>query len=171
MRQRGFTLLEMMLVVLLAGVSATLVMMAFPQQKPRDAQWQMARFRAQLERAVADSQQNDRVLGFYIAPRSWQLAVLEPTDASVPEAYQWRSDSSLITLPADIRLAFTAQWKDGEVDPGVTSTQAPPTLLILPGGEITPFRLEFQQSEKDSAWLEVDANGAILSASPEGNAR
>ena len=33
MRQRGFTLLEMMLVVLLAGVSATLVMMTFPPQK------------------------------------------------------------------------------------------------------------------------------------------
>ncbi|MFP1744953.1 type II secretion system minor pseudopilin GspH [Lonsdalea quercina] len=171
MRQRGFTLLEMMLVVLLAGVSATLVMMAFPQQKPRDAQWQMARFRAQLERAVADSQQNDRVLGFYLAPRGWQLAVLEPANASAPEAYQWQPSSSLITLPADIRLAFTAQWKDGEVDQGVTSKQASPTVLILPGGEITPFRLEFQPGEGDGAWLEVDGNGAIHSSSPEGDAR
>ncbi len=37
MSQRGFTLLEMMLVLLLIGVSASMVLLAFPSARPQEA--------------------------------------------------------------------------------------------------------------------------------------
>lgn len=48
MRQRGFTLLEMMLILLLMGVSAGMVLLAFPASRDDSAAQTLARFEAQL---------------------------------------------------------------------------------------------------------------------------
>jgi prepilin-type N-terminal cleavage/methylation domain-containing protein len=47
-RQRGFTVLEMMLVVLLMGSAASLVIMSFPAMQQDTAERQLQRFQAQL---------------------------------------------------------------------------------------------------------------------------
>ncbi|MGG5845853.1 prepilin-type N-terminal cleavage/methylation domain-containing protein, partial [Klebsiella pneumoniae] len=47
MSQRGFTLLEMMLVLLLIGVSASMVLLAFPSARTQEATQILARFQAQ----------------------------------------------------------------------------------------------------------------------------
>ena len=49
MSQRGFTLLEMMLVLLLIGVSASMVLLAFPSARTQEATQILARFQAQLD--------------------------------------------------------------------------------------------------------------------------
>ena len=46
MSQRGFTLLEMMLVLLLIGVSASMVLLAFPSARTQEATQILARFQA-----------------------------------------------------------------------------------------------------------------------------
>ncbi|HCC6319098.1 TPA: prepilin-type N-terminal cleavage/methylation domain-containing protein, partial [Klebsiella pneumoniae] len=49
MSQRGFTLLEMMLVLLLIGVSASMVLLAFPSARTQEATQILARFQTQLD--------------------------------------------------------------------------------------------------------------------------
>ncbi|STR41003.1 General secretion pathway protein H [Klebsiella michiganensis] len=77
MRQRGFTVLEMMLVVLLMGSAASLVIMSFPAMQQDTAEQQLQRFQAQLEFAMDSGMQNDRLLGIQIRPNGWQFQVLQ----------------------------------------------------------------------------------------------
>ena len=77
MRQRGFTVLEMMLVVLLMGSAASLVIMSFPAMQQDTAERQLQRFQAQLEFAMDSGMQNDRLLGIQIRPNGWQFQVLQ----------------------------------------------------------------------------------------------
>ncbi|SLM62250.1 MULTISPECIES: type II secretion system minor pseudopilin GspH [Dickeya] len=174
MRQRGFTLLEIMLVVLLAGVAATLVMMAIPAPKQQSSEWQIARFKAQLQYAVEESQMNDHILGIYIQPHRWQYALLQrqvvensPEDQQrlryvwIPwQPYRMSSPSE---LPASFQIELSTQAVAGE-GTGFSPGNGDPHILILPGGEVTPFRLSLRNGS-DVTWLQVDTNGQVKTSS------
>lgn len=63
MIQRGFTLLEMMLVILLIGSAASLVLMSYPVAQQWNLQEQREHFLGQLDFALDSSQQDGLVLG------------------------------------------------------------------------------------------------------------
>lgn len=85
MSQRGFTLLEMMLVLLLIGVSASMVLLAFPSARTR-GHTDPARFQAQLDFVRERGQQTDQLFGIIIHPERWQFMRLQPADDSAPAA-------------------------------------------------------------------------------------
>lgn len=183
-QQRGFTLLEMMLVALLAGVAASLVMMAFPNDRQSDSAWQMAYFRAQLDFALEDSQMNEHVLGVRIYPNRWQFIELLPNDGGEASrskserflGYHWRpwrpqSITPSATLPERLRLEVLEMRGNKPVKPDSTRQAKrgrgddEPDILILPGGEVTPFRLIFNAEPKtQTTWLQVDASGKMLTS-------
>ncbi|ACS85274.1 type II secretion system minor pseudopilin GspH [Musicola paradisiaca] len=176
MRQRGFTLLEIMLVVLLAGVAATLIMMAIPTPKRQDSGWQIARFQAQLQYAVEESQMNDQILGIYVQPHRWQYALLQrQVVENSPEdrqqlRYQWQPWlpyrlSQPNELPASFEMELTVQAGAAGDGAGFSPGNGDPNILILPGGEVTPFRLTLRNGSS-TAWLQVDTNG-FLTMSPD----
>lgn len=70
MRQRGFTLLEMMLILLLMGVSAGMVMLAFPTSREDDAAQTLARFQTQLRFIRERGLQTGQFLWHLDSPRS-----------------------------------------------------------------------------------------------------
>ncbi len=82
MSQRGFTLLEMMLVLLLIGVSASMVLLAFPSARPQEATQILARFQAQLDFVRERGQQTGQLFGIIIHPERWQFMRLQPADDS-----------------------------------------------------------------------------------------
>ncbi|TZE98934.1 type II secretion system protein GspH, partial [Klebsiella pneumoniae] len=73
MSQRGFTLLEMMLVLLLIGVSASMVLLAFPSARTQEATQILARFQAQLDFVREHGQQTGQLFGIIIHPERWQF--------------------------------------------------------------------------------------------------
>nr|WP_113865034.1 type II secretion system minor pseudopilin GspH [Brenneria salicis]NMN91002.1 general secretion pathway protein H [Brenneria salicis ATCC 15712 = DSM 30166]RBP66496.1 general secretion pathway protein H [Brenneria salicis ATCC 15712 = DSM 30166]RLM32051.1 type II secretion system protein GspH [Brenneria salicis ATCC 15712 = DSM 30166] len=170
--QRGFTLLEMMLVVLLAGVAATLVVMAFPAERQNDSAWQLARFQTQLAFAADASQINELMLGVRIYPDRWQFYQLQRETSSETESdanwkgYQWRPwrpyrVNPSATMPDSLRFELLqVNGKKAQKRRGKDNDA--PDILILPGGEITPFRLLLKAEDKSlSNWLEVDGNGMM----------
>ena len=86
MSQRGFTLLEMMLVLLLIGVSASMVLLAFPSARTQEATQILARFQAQLDFVRERGQQTGQLFGIIIHPERWQFMRLQPADDSAPAA-------------------------------------------------------------------------------------
>ncbi|STV38765.1 pullulanase secretion protein PulH [Klebsiella pneumoniae] len=68
MSQRGFTLLEMMLVLLLIGVSASMVLLAFPSTRTQEATQILARFQAQLDFCPRARAANRSALRHYHPP-------------------------------------------------------------------------------------------------------
>ncbi|MGF7445803.1 prepilin-type N-terminal cleavage/methylation domain-containing protein, partial [Klebsiella michiganensis] len=72
MRQRGFTLLEMMLILLLIGVSAGMVMLAFPASRDDSSAQALARFEAQLRFVQQRGLQTGQFFGASVHPDRWQ---------------------------------------------------------------------------------------------------
>nr|WP_240476143.1 type II secretion system minor pseudopilin GspH [Pectobacterium brasiliense] len=182
-KQQGFTLLEMMLVVLLAGIAAGMVVMAFPPERQNDSAWQLARFQAQLEFAAESSQVNEYMLGVRIYSDRWQFYQLQRPAASegipIPSGDRWQGYkwqpwqphrvSASATLPEALRLELL-QADGKKVDK--TQSGDDPDILILPGGEITPFRLLVKSENKAlSNWLQVDNTGRFVTSMSQGKKR
>ncbi len=83
MSQRGFTLTEMMLVLLLIGVSASMVLLAFPSPAPGGHTDPGA-----LSDATGfvreRGQQTGQLFGIIIHPERWRFMRLQPADDSTP---------------------------------------------------------------------------------------
>ena len=160
MSQRGFTLLEMMLVLLLIGVSASMVLLAFPSARTQEATQILARFQAQLDFVRERGQQTGQLFGIIIHPERWQFMRLQPADDSAPAAAddrwgnaQWLPlqagrVTTAETLP---RARLTLRFPDGQAwTPGEQ-----PDVLIFPGGEVTPFQLRIDAA----TGINIDAQG------------
>ncbi|WP_159872090.1 MULTISPECIES: type II secretion system minor pseudopilin GspH [unclassified Raoultella] len=163
MQQRGFTLLEMMLILLLMGVSAGMVMLAFPPSRENDPAKTLERFEAQLSFVRDRGLQTGQFYGISIHPDRWQFMRLLTPDESGnageaddgEEGSRWqplqiaRVATSGSAAPEPLALSFPdgAAWTPGEL----------PDVLLFPGGEVTPFQLHIG---RDLA-LEVDARGGV----------
>ena len=160
MSQRGFTLLEMMLVLLLIGVSASMVLLAFPSARTQEATQILARFQAQLDFVRERGQQTGQLFGIVIHPDRWQFMRLQPADEDAPAAAddrwgnaQWLPlqagrVTTAETLP---RTRLTLRFPDGQAwTPGEQ-----PDVLIFPGGEVTPFQLRIDAA----TGITIDAQG------------
>lgn len=169
MQQRGFTLLEMMLILLLMGVSAGMVMLAFPPSREDDAAQTRDRFEAQLSFVRDRGLQTGQFYGISIHPDRWQFMRLQSVDENGiageadggEESPRWqplqiaRLATSGSAAPEPLALSFPdgAAWTPGEQ----------PDVLLFPGGEVTPFQLRIGSGQA----LNVDARGDIQPAQRE----
>ncbi|WP_375055059.1 type II secretion system minor pseudopilin GspH [Zobellella sp. DQSA1] len=181
MRQGGFTLLEMMLVLLLIGSAASLVMMSFPTEPQAQAHRQLARFQAQLAFAMEESRQHGLVLGILVRPEGWRFRVLRQQPqggaAVLPASdrwqgylwQEWRPGRAHLGIPEGQEVRLELLREDQKTWPSNAGTAPDPDILLLPGGEITTFRLHFHvQNAVTPAWLQVDGNGQITSSQDAG---
>jgi general secretion pathway protein H len=167
-------LLEMMLVVLLIGSAASMVMMSFPAVEQKTPPQQLARFQAQLIFALDDSQQNGRVLGVQVRPDGWQFKILQRQQsegrASPPSSYiwqgyawqEWQPRRAVLggELPDGLRLELQFPGLGAWLPTNAVANE--PEIILLPGGEITPFKLIFRPvAGGPEAWLQVDQAGVI----------
>lgn len=100
MRQRGFTLLEMMLILLLIGVSAGMVMLAFPASRDDSAAQALARFEAQLRFVQQRGLQTGQFFGASVHPDRWQFLVLQPRESNDPPPGRRRLERLSLAPPA-----------------------------------------------------------------------
>jgi len=128
-RCRGFTLLELMVVIVLIGVLASMVSLALGPSPARESRQQAEDFvRAvqQLrERAVLEGQE----YGLRIQRGGYQAMRFEARD--------WTAVAAVYRLPENLTLGLE---QDGHVVP-LDDAQGPPQLLMLSSDEISPFRL------------------------------
>lgn len=162
LRHNGFTLLEVMLVMLLIGLLATTVVLNFsgdsPEQrlKKETERFQQV-FQFIAETAMLKQQEWGLVLQegsysfVYFDGEKWLLAD-EPKAA---EPYELAEDISLQLelegLPgAELSLLSQLNWQTDDEFENSNSEQPPvlPQVFILSSGEISPFRLMFQLGER-----------------------
>ncbi|ANP05374.1 type II secretion system minor pseudopilin GspH [Escherichia coli] len=174
MSQRGFTLLEMMLVILLIGSAASLVLMSYPAAQQKNMQQQRERLQTQLDFALDTLQQDGVVLGLQIRPQGWEFKFLQHQKSESPSSVTgshiwqeyvwqpWQPRRAVMggKLPDEISLELQLQnlqqWSPA------SGLEATPDILLLPGGEVTPFTLLFRQMESNTVvGLRVDESGVI----------
>ncbi|MBT2338210.1 MULTISPECIES: type II secretion system minor pseudopilin GspH [Pseudomonas] len=128
-RCRGFTLLELMVVIVLIGMVAGMVSFAIGPSPTREARQNARDFIAVVqqlrERAVLDGQE----FALRIHPRGYQALRLD--------AQGWTAVSALQRLPDNLTLGLEQDGHAATLD----DTQGVPQLLMLSSDEISPFRL------------------------------
>ncbi|CAI1926604.1 type II secretion system protein H [Serratia quinivorans] len=153
-RSRGFTLLEVMLVVMLLGGIAMTVMASLPTRS--DLQQADERLTQALQWASAQATLEGRIYGMAVTQYGWQLMVISNTvDNSLRESLYWpkrywhsvknsnyrQSEILPVNLVLHLDIANETQVLSQllEEDPFFE-----PQLLFLPGGESNTFHLTLQ---------------------------
>lgn len=129
LHSRGFTLLELMVVIVLIGVLMGMVSLAVGPSPARQAREQAQAFvllvQQLRERAVLDAQE----YGVRVQLRGYQALRLK--------AQGWTAVTAVHRLPDNLTLGLE---QDGHVLT-LDDTQGSPQLLMLSSDEISPFRL------------------------------
>lgn len=132
-RASGFTLLEVMLVLLLISMTAMLVVATLPGNDYR-VEREAQRLTDRLHALMRDAALEGRTYGVLVESHRWQLSVWKQK--------QWQPLSGRYdagTLPEDWQLTIAVPGQPGA---GV------PQVLLLPGGDISPFHLRYFHREQ-----------------------
>ncbi|HEI8865501.1 TPA: prepilin-type N-terminal cleavage/methylation domain-containing protein [Serratia odorifera] len=147
-RQQGFTLLEMMLVVLLIGAIA-LTVKIFVADNPLRQETQ--RLTTALRWAAQQTERDGRIYGLSPAQKSWQLMVLTRQPNGQRPSYYWpgyywhplkASPLKFRSLPAALSLQLTQTGTPVELPVGQDEARwQDPKVLLFPGGEYSAAEL------------------------------
>jgi len=169
-RARGFTLIEILVVVILIGILAGLAVISMPttatvDRQSTEARRLLARMELAREEAVLQARpvglraDDDGYLFVHFRDRAW-LGFAERHPLGEHE------------LPADVRLELRIDdeqialraGEDGDAD-GEDDAAGRPQIFFLPGGEVMPgytlyihgegSRREFRIAAGDEQWLEL----------------
>ena len=182
--QSGFTLLEIMLVLVLIGMASVGVMMAMPQHaNERDnVDWQAQRFSTLLQFAEDEAlisgkelalvfKDNTYRFAFYDYPSKKWLALVSEQIGKVIEIPE--SMSFEYTLIGSVWDEIDAEDEDVfldeeylvQIDDDEEVKSFSPQIYIMSSGEVTPFRVLFSEAggtvDKRSSLLEVSMSGVV----------
>ena len=184
-RQRGFTLLEMLLVALLMGLTAAAVTMSFNTTGPQQILKKNAeRFIAATELVLDETVLSGNFIGIVIEETEYKFVVYNEAK------WQFVQDDRLLsvqTMEPGIKLDLIldgmplnqeededASWFDEPFIEDETEEEKKkhpePQILLFPSGEVTPFELSFItiNERKESVIVTVigDALGRISIRQP-----
>lgn len=157
MRNRGFTLIEMMLVVAIIATASSLVVMALPANSPpKQGREMLARLADAIPVQRMEAMAQGSLLGLSIKAHGYQFMVQDPS-----RSYSWRAISALEQPDGEnITLQLTQQDLLLEESPA-DERDDKPQLLLFPGGEVTPFELRAFAQKKAIATLIVSEAGEV----------
>ncbi len=167
MRQRGFTLLEIMVVVVIIGVvTASVVSVAFGDRKGEELQQEAARFSAVINLAREEAILESRTYALGI----WQ----DGYGFYVPGTKGWtlldRHDDKRLgarKLPENMEMELVLDGINVELD---IEPPEKPQVFILSSGEMTAFEIDFRFSKSDDepVHLAWDPLGRLVVENDEG---
>lgn len=182
--QRGFTLLEIMLVIVLIALASVGVMIAMPHQlnEVENVDWQAQRFSTQLQLAQDDALISGKELAIVLDEDSYRFVSYDH------EQKKWFALESLqigkpIRIPETLLFEFEllgsvwdeidTQENDSFIDDDERVSFADedkaesfsPQVFVMSSGQVTPFSVQFSELYKGAdnriSRLEVDMSGSI----------
>jgi general secretion pathway protein H len=171
MKKEGFTLIEVMVVIALIGIIATMVQYTFSSKRPEDALKEVSfQFSGIFENAANYGLLNNIELGLYVKDNSYQFLGYDGVKWSEIPSQEWLSIQempegielilTLDDLPIDEPMLFDSSVLTEESNSYLSFDEIEakkeekviPQVYILSGGDITPFSLTFQFTEEASLY-------------------
>ena len=181
-RQTGFTLLEIMLVVLLMGLSAAVVTMSLSHADPKKAlEKQAKKFIASAELVLDETVLSGQLLGLVIESDTYRFVVYheekwQPLESDrllgeqqMPEGVSLEivvDGLPLVQSDEDEQSLFDDD--DDSDDPFIEETEEEkkkhpePQILLFPSGEISAFELHFLTTDEQGDNVDVLVVGDSL---------
>lgn len=180
----GFTLIEIMLVVVLLAMSAVAVVMTLPDTQQNASKEHAYRFYYKLQLLNEDAILNGRDYGIRIEEKNNQYSFMQLTkkgwqplesktyketkfDEGVELRFQigsdaWQNNDKLFNQDSLFDHEMFADLDDKD-------KVLPPQVFVLSSGEVTPFYLDvLPSSERQNQWqIRAKENGEIVLLSPE----
>lgn len=155
---RGFTLLEVMLVLVLLSLGAMLVVANWPGAHYR-AEQEGRRLAERLNGLARQAALGGHAYGLWVGADRWQLKEWR--------AQAWRDlrlpgGGGTQVLPAGWRLLLSAS--------GAQAAGDAPQVLLLPGGEVTPFQLRYVYGDRREAEIAAGDDGRVALSEAAGEA-
>ena len=157
---KGFTLLEMLLVLVVIALSASAVMMTTGQMNGSQGKAAKTgeRISALIDYAADWSTMENRRIGLKIRDEDWQFVVSEGKDWQKPDA--------------SYRLPTQGQWDESwRVRLSPASLTRTPQIIISPDGEITPFTLQIDDRDTGKTLFTLTSLGGLPLRFTSGEAR
>lgn len=149
-QSRGFTLLEVLVVILMVGLLASTLTLAQSDHGPQHAKREAERLRSLLVLLREDAMLERQELGVRIEPDGYSVHRLDADGRWIPA-----SDYRPQQLPDSLRLHLEL----GEQAPGLGAPvpRPGPQLLVLSSDELTPFSLQIELRSRPV--LELSSDG------------
>ncbi|RJG51617.1 type II secretion system minor pseudopilin GspH [Motilimonas pumila] len=165
----GFTLLEIMLVIVLMGLASSAVVMTLPSNGGyKELKHEAQRFSSFVELLNDQALMTSRELGILVDKRTYEFVFYEPKSKKWQPLPRGKFNTK-VELPEEMQLELTLSgfaWdqKDEQEELFDEPESAfdedeeviEPQLYIMSSGEVTPFKLRFQSAEDKELWLDVD---------------
>ena len=162
---KGFTLIEIMVVLVLIGVIASLAVLSLAGTEADPAKDTAQRLSATLQSLRQEALFRQKDYGVAITPDGYTILEWTGNDWTSPPAEDLNMRSQY-TLPEGhgLELELLVDGRDGFEDPaqGGTSASLVPDLMLLSTGESTEFELALYHPASGSRWRIVgDVVGQI----------
>lgn len=186
-RVRGFSLLELIIVLVIIGVLVAAVTIAITDRRLDNLKLEAQRMTALLKLAVDQAVISNRELGFVLVDDGYHFLELDDEDqwqlvdtqgarrfASriMPEGVYSRIQVSGLynEEPEDNRLLRDENINDGEDDEDDKADEQKllPQIMMLSSAEVTPFKLRLGWDDGDPTFMQISTrkDGAIVLHGP-----
>ena len=163
-KSKGFTLIEIMVVVVIAAIMMGAVTLSFPNSTGEDILKKEAdRFEALMHFAQDEATLQSREFALALDQTGYTFYFNDDGNWSEAQDSFSRNDLPDVVLPSLILEEQTiALGKKNKVKP---------QILILSTGEVTPFRYKLSYLNEVSKLIDVDAGGLISQTTDDSNAK
>ncbi len=136
--QRGFTLLELMVVILIIGLLLTMATMSVTTSTDKSLETEVKRFASLMKLASDEAILNARPIAAQIGVKTYQFSI----------AGQIESDDRLFR-PREIAdyIQLDVTIEDQKIDFDELEKDTMANIYILPSGEMTPFSVIFSRDD------------------------
>lgn len=149
---RGFTLIEVLVVVFIIGIILTFASLSVNTNENRQIETEVERLAALMDLATQEAVLQSQELALALTTKGYEFQVLNGD--------KWQTLQDEVLRPHQFALPFIIEAEvEGEdvavpesVEEGEDKDKQPVKVFLLSSGEVTPFNLTFKREESPVAY-------------------
>ena len=159
-RSSGFTLLELIVVILIIGLLLTFATISVGTSSSKELETEAKRFYSLLKLASEEAIMNTQEMALELSKNQYQFLIWGETGFQSPDGEEGGNFFRPRELPEQIVINLKIEETKIEFD-DIDEDEELPKVGIFSSGEMTPFSIIFSQEDGEAYQVSGDHNGKI----------